>query len=56
MKLNGTQLEAGGAAAISEEKSGERSGVEDAEVLLFDLAQDGSESRGNGKKSDAAYS
>jgi hypothetical protein len=36
--LNGTQLEAGDGAAISAEKQLELSGVNDAEVLLFDLA------------------
>jgi len=36
--LNGTQLEAGDGAAISAEKAVELTGVNDAEVLLFDLA------------------
>ncbi|HEY1481789.1 MAG TPA: pirin family protein [Candidatus Acidoferrum sp.] len=36
--LNGTQLEAGDGAAISAEKQLELSGVNDSEVLLFDLA------------------
>ena len=36
--LNGTPLEAGDGAAISAEKKLELSGVNDAEVLLFDLA------------------
>ena len=36
--LNGTQLEEGDGAAISEEKSVELIGVNNAEVLLFDLA------------------
>ena len=36
--LNGTQLAAGDGAAISQEKALELTGVEDAEVLLFDLA------------------
>jgi len=38
VKLNGKQLEAGDGAAISAEKAVELSGVNDAEVLLFDLA------------------
>jgi quercetin 2,3-dioxygenase len=38
VKLNGTKLEAGDGAAISAEKSVELKGVDDAEVLLFDLA------------------
>jgi len=36
--LNGTQLEAGDGAAISAEKAVELTGVNNAEVLLFDLA------------------
>jgi hypothetical protein len=36
--LNGEQLEAGDGAAISAEKSLQLAGVNDAEVLLFDLA------------------
>ena len=36
--LNGTKLEEGDGAALSEEKSIELTGVKDAEVLLFDLA------------------
>jgi redox-sensitive bicupin YhaK (pirin superfamily) len=36
--LNGTKLAAGDGAAISQEKALELTGVEDAEVLLFDLA------------------
>jgi redox-sensitive bicupin YhaK (pirin superfamily) len=36
--LNGAQLEAGDGAAISAEKSLQLTGVNDAEVLLFDLA------------------
>jgi len=36
--LNGEKLKEGDGAAISEEKSLELTGVEDAEVLLFDLA------------------
>jgi len=36
--LNGKQLEAGDGAAISEEKAVELTGVDNAEVLLFDLA------------------
>ena len=36
--LNGKRLETGDGAAISEEKSLEIAGVNDAEVLLFDLA------------------
>jgi quercetin 2,3-dioxygenase len=36
--LNSTQLAAGDGAAISQEKALELTGVEDAEVLLFDLA------------------
>ena len=35
--LNGTKLAAGDGAAISQEKALELTGVEDAEVLLFDL-------------------
>jgi redox-sensitive bicupin YhaK (pirin superfamily) len=38
VKLNGTQLEAGDGAAISAEKAVELTGVDQAEVLLFDLA------------------
>jgi redox-sensitive bicupin YhaK (pirin superfamily) len=38
VKLNGTRLEEGDGAAISEEKSVELTGVENAEILLFDLA------------------
>ena len=38
VKLNGTKLEVGDGAAISAEKSVELTGVENAEVLLFDLA------------------
>jgi redox-sensitive bicupin YhaK (pirin superfamily) len=38
VKLNGKQLETGDGAAISAEKSVELTGVNDAEVLLFDLA------------------
>jgi quercetin 2,3-dioxygenase len=38
VKLNGTQLDTGDGAALSAEKSIELTGVEDAEVLLFDLA------------------
>jgi len=37
VKLNGTLLQAGDGAAMSAEKSVELSGVDDAEVLLFDL-------------------
>ncbi|MFI5056831.1 MAG: pirin family protein [Candidatus Acidiferrales bacterium] len=37
VKLNGTQLQEGDGAAISEEKTVELTGVKDAEVLLFDL-------------------
>jgi len=36
--LNGTKLAAGDGAAVSQEKALELTGVEDAEVLLFDLA------------------
>lgn len=36
--LNGIQLEAGDGAAISDEKAIELTGVQNAEVLLFDLA------------------
>ncbi len=36
--LNGAQLETGDGAAISSEKALELTGVQDAEVLLFDLA------------------
>ena len=38
VKLNGQALEAGDGAAISGEKSLQLTGIEDAEVLLFDLA------------------
>ena len=38
VKLNGTKLEEGDGAAISNEKVVELTGVKDAEVLLFDLA------------------
>jgi quercetin 2,3-dioxygenase len=38
VKLNGTKLEEGDGAAISEEKAVELTGVSKAEVLLFDLA------------------
>jgi redox-sensitive bicupin YhaK (pirin superfamily) len=38
VKLNGKQLEEGDGAAISKEKSVELTGVDNAEVLLFDLA------------------
>jgi hypothetical protein len=38
VKLNGTTLGEGDGAAISEEKAVELTGVQDAEVLLFDLA------------------
>ncbi len=37
VKLNGTPLEVGDGAAISAEKAVELTGVDDAEVLLFDL-------------------
>jgi quercetin 2,3-dioxygenase len=37
VKLNGTALETGDGAAMSEEKAVELTGVKDAEVLLFDL-------------------
>ena len=37
VKLNGEKLEAGDGAALSEEKVVELTGVNDAEVLLFDL-------------------
>jgi quercetin 2,3-dioxygenase len=37
VKLNGTELETGDGAAISAEKVVELTGVQDAEVLLFDL-------------------
>ena len=37
VKLNGTKLDVGDGAAISEEKALELTGVQDAEVLLFDL-------------------
>jgi hypothetical protein len=37
VKLNGTKLDVGDGAAISEEKALELTGVENAEVLLFDL-------------------
>jgi redox-sensitive bicupin YhaK (pirin superfamily) len=36
--LNGTKLDVGDGAAISQEKVVELTGVNDAEVLLFDLA------------------
>jgi len=36
--LNGQALETGDGAAISEERSIELAGAQDAEVLLFDLA------------------
>jgi quercetin 2,3-dioxygenase len=38
VQLNGQKLETGDGAAISEEKSLQLTGVNDAEVLLFDLA------------------
>jgi quercetin 2,3-dioxygenase len=38
VKLNGKELQEGDGAAISEEKGIELTGVQDAEVLLFDLA------------------
>src|SRR3984885_9945418 len=38
VKLNGTPLQEGDGAALSEEKSVELTGVDNAEVLLFDLA------------------
>jgi len=38
VKLNGEKLEAGDGVALSEEASIELTGVNDAEVLLFDLA------------------
>ena len=38
VKLNGTKLEEGDGAAISAEKTVELTGVDNAEVLLFDLA------------------
>jgi redox-sensitive bicupin YhaK (pirin superfamily) len=38
VKLNGKQLDAGDGAAISTEKAVELTGVDNAEVLLFDLA------------------
>ncbi len=38
VKLNGTKLDAGDGAAISAEKTVELTGVENTEVLLFDLA------------------
>jgi quercetin 2,3-dioxygenase len=38
LKLNGKELETGDGAAISGEKSVELTGVDEAEVLLFDLA------------------
>ncbi len=38
VKLNGTQLDVGDGAAISAEKAVELTGVDNAEVLLFDLA------------------
>jgi redox-sensitive bicupin YhaK (pirin superfamily) len=36
--LNGSKLEEGDGAAISEEQAVELTGVKEAEVLLFDLA------------------
>lgn len=38
VKLNGTELQEGDGAAISAEKTVELTGVDEAEVLLFDLA------------------
>ncbi|MGB6898601.1 MAG: hypothetical protein WBE12_08425, partial [Candidatus Acidiferrum sp.] len=38
VKLNGKQLDAGDGAAISAERAVELTGVDNAEVLLFDLA------------------
>jgi redox-sensitive bicupin YhaK (pirin superfamily) len=38
VKLNGAKLDTGDGAAISAEKTVELTGVENAEVLLFDLA------------------
>lgn len=38
VRLNGEQLDAGDGAAVSQEKTVELTGVDDAEVLLFDLA------------------
>jgi redox-sensitive bicupin YhaK (pirin superfamily) len=38
VKLNGKDLAEGDGAAISAEKSVEMTGINDAEVLLFDLA------------------
>jgi redox-sensitive bicupin YhaK (pirin superfamily) len=38
VKLNGKELQEGDGAAISEEKAVELTGMQDAEVLLFDLA------------------
>jgi hypothetical protein len=38
VKLNGTKLDVGDGAAVTKEKSVELTGVEEAEVLLFDLA------------------
>jgi len=38
VKLNGTKLEVGDGAAISAEKAVELTGVDNAEVLVFDLA------------------
>jgi len=38
VKLNGNELDAGDGAAISAEKAVELSGVDNAEVLVFDLA------------------
>jgi len=38
VKLNGKKLEEGDGAAVSAEKSVELTGVDNAEVLLFDLA------------------
>jgi hypothetical protein len=38
VKLNGTKLDEGDGAAISKETAVELTGVDNAEVLLFDLA------------------
>src|ERR1700730_14619408 len=38
VNLNGKPLEAGDGAALSAEKSVELTGIQDAEVLIFDLA------------------
>ena len=38
VKLNGAKLEEGDGAAISKEKAVELTGIDNAEVLLFDLA------------------